>query len=905
VPAWGRTGVGQGDAAAPADPAPLLVTQFAIPTPPVGCVQRPRLRALLREGVEQPVTLVCAPAGSGKTALLCSELRTAAPGPLAWVSLGPGDDDPGRLWGAVLTALQTAAAVCEESALRSLAPPVRDSGNAFLPLLVNALVELREPVVLVLDDLQILRSRECLAGIEFLVLHAPRTLRLVLSTRADPALPLHVLRLRGQLVEVRAGDLAFTDAEAGELFAALGVQVCPDLVATLRARTEGWGAGLRLAALSLRDREDPERFVAEFAGDDRAVGDYLLAEVLDRQPPRVRRFLLRTAIVDRICGDLADALTEAGSGAEMLASLETSNGFVIGLDSRREWYRYHRLFARLLCMRAAREIADELPALHGRAARWYAAHGAGSAALHHAVKAEDWALASELAARHWFDLFVRGQVAALRDLVDVLPAEDLEGDAELAAVLACSALEMGDADGAMLHLERAERGADRVPPPRRRAYLETMALARLLAARRDGDFAVALQAADTLLAEAANHGAWSHDARRALVHAALGETAFWAHRPDRARAELSEAVHLADVIGLDYVRIAALGYLGLTDVLLDGPAAGSAAAREAVELAERRGWSGIPQTACAHVALGIVALSADLRPDLATEHLERAFASVARRQDRQTHFVLAHFAARVHVASGNAREGLEALARFEVSQRTGVPSPFEQVGVACMRARLLATLGDLEGAAAAVDEVRDEPWPIVRATDARLRLAAGDASGAVEILAQLEEEPEVEEHTIMALEMAVLLAVARDEAGEPADAARAVERALERAERSGHRWPFIEAGRRMETLLRAQIRIGTAHRAIVAELIAAFEDRLPVRHAVAPLMEPLSDREQAILRYLPTTLSNREIASELFVTTNTVKTHLRSIYRKLDVARRRDAVDRARDLRLLTTGLRR
>ncbi|MEA2178326.1 MAG: LuxR family transcriptional regulator, maltose regulon positive regulatory protein, partial [Solirubrobacteraceae bacterium] len=853
VVAMGAPSESERSAPSPGGPAPLLVTQFAVPAPPVGIVERPRLRALLSEGVQQPVTLVCGPAGSGKTALLCSELRNVAPGPLAWVSLGPGDDDQGRFWGAVLTALQGAASVPDESALRSLGPPVHDSRRLFMPLLANALTELREPLVLVLDDLQMVRSRECLAGLEFLLLHAPRTLRLVLSTRADPALSLHVLRLRGQLVEVRSADLAFTEEEAGELLATQGVRIAPELVAALCARTEGWGAGLRLAALSLRDREDPEQFVAEFAGDDRAVGDYLLAEVLDRQSPRLRKFLLRTAIVDRICGDLADALTETGSGAETLAALETTNGFVIGLDSRREWYRYHRLFARLLQTRAAREMAGELPGLHGRAARWYAAHGAESLALAHAVEAADWELATELAARHWFDLFVHGQGSTLRDLVDALPAEHLEGDAELAAALGCSALEAGDSDGAALHLAQAERAAAHVPAARRRAYLETMALARLLAARRDGDFGAALQAADTMLAEAAGHGAWSHDARRALVHSALGETAFWAHRHDRAQAELSEAIHLAGAIGLDYVRIAALSYLGLLDVLSDGAGSGSARAAEAVALAERRGWGTIPQTACAHVALGIIALCSDLRPDVATEHIERAFASVERVRRRQTHFILAHFAARLHAACGNARAGLDTLARFEVSKRAGVPSPFERAGVACMRARLLATLGDLDAASAALDEVRDEPWPVIRATDARLRLAAGDAASAVAILAELDEEPEAETHSVMALEMAVLLAVARDEAGEPADAARAVERALELAERTGYRWPFIEAGRRMERLLRTQIRFGTAHRAIVGELIAAFEDRLPVRHAVAPLLEPLSDREEAILRFLPTT----------------------------------------------------
>ena len=895
VPGGGTVGAG---GPAPGG-APWLVTQFTVPSPPASAVARPRLGAVLREGLERSVTLLCAPAGSGKTSLLSAELGGEAPRP-AWVSLGEADDEPGRFWGGVLTALHAAGAVPADSALAALAPPVRESRGSFMPLFVNALAELPEPVVLVLDDLHVLRSRECLAQLSFLVLHAPPTLRLVLSSRSDPALPLHLLRLSGGLTQIRAVDLAFTEAEAAELFATHGLALPGPLVRTLCARTEGWGAGLRLAALSLQDREDPERFVAEFAGDDRAVGDYLLAEVLDRQPPRLRRFLLRTAVVDRICGDLADAMTGADSGAETLAALELTNGFVIGLDSHRDWYRYHRLFARLLRTRARAEIADELPGLHSRAAQWYADNGAEALALHHAVEARDWSLAAEVAASHWFDLFVRGESAALRMLVDVLPAEQLEGDAELAAALACTALEAGDAEAARLQLEQAATAEPGLPEGRRRAFLETMALARLYLARRDCDFEAALAAADTLLLEAAEGGGWSHDARRALVHATLGETALWAHRLDRARTELEVATGLARAIGLDYVLVAAMSHLAMIDYLARGTEDATVIAEEAIALAERRGWSAIPQTACAHATLGAVALHLELRPDLAEEHVARGLQAVANVDARQASLVLTYLRARIRAAQGRPDEGLRELARYEAAHPGGPGTPYERVAIAAMRSRLLGALGDLEGARDVVEEVRGEPAPMLAEAQARLLLAAGDPSAAAELLAPVVEQGG---YAVTRVELAVLYAIARDECREPGRAAAALENALALAEENGHRWPFIEAGRRMEGLLRSQIRAGTAHRAVAGELIAAFEDRLPVRRSVAPLLEPLSDREQVILRYLPTTLSNREIASELFVSTNTVKTHLRSIYRKLDVARRRDAVDRARDLRLLSGGL--
>jgi len=885
-----------------ADPqAPALVTQFTPPSPPFALVERPRLAERIARPREA-VTLVCGPAGSGKTALLSSVLGHDPEQRVAWVSLEPDDDSPARLWSTVLTSLTHAGAAPEGSALAALAPPVRDSRHAFMPLLVNALAELPEPVVLVLDDVHLVRSKECLADLSFLVLHAPERFRLVLGARADPALPLHVLRVRGGLVEVRAADLAFTQDEAAALFAAHGLELAGELVAALVARTEGWGAGLRLAAHSLQGRDDPGRFVTEFAGDDRVVGDYLLAEVLDRQPPRLRSFLLKTSIVDRVCGDLAATLTGQRASGDILAELERTNGFVLGVDSRREWFRYHVLFAKLLRTRAARELPKELPALHDRAARWYADHGLGSQALRHAVEGEQWDLAVELVAEHWFDLLVHGHGTAIRTLVDVLPADRQQHDAEVAAALACAAFEVGDAHAGARHLAHATAAEEALPAERRRRYLETLALARLYRARVTGDFEAALDAADELLARAAQHGDWSDGARQALAHALLGRAALWAHQFERARSELAEAVARATTTGLDHVAVSAQSALGLLDVLERGPE-GAGTAHAAVALAERRGWGTILETATAHAALAAAAFF-DLRPRAAQEHLDRAREALRHGRSRHVEFVIDHLAARMAGGAGQPGEGLRILDAYEVTHRAGEPSSFERASLASLRARLLADQGELEAAERELDAVRGQPCLHVEVTAARLRLAAGDADGALAILEAAQPSSFRHVHAVRPLEHAVLEAVARETAGEPGRAGAALERALELAERTGHRWTFLEGGRRVETLLRRQIRNGTAHRAIAGELLAAFEDRDQERRPVAPLLEPLSERECAILRYLPTTLSNREIAAELFVTTNTVKTHLRSIYRKLDVAKRREAVERARDLRLLSTGQR-
>jgi LuxR family transcriptional regulator, maltose regulon positive regulatory protein len=876
-----------------------LVTQFAVPSAPFGMVERPRLRERLGSGLAEPVTLVCAPAGSGKTALVAS-VAASLREPVAWVSLEPEDDKPHRLWNTVLEAIERAGAAPQDSALAALAAPVPESRDAFMPRLVNALAALPHPLVLVLDDVHVVRSRECVAQLSFLLLHAPDRLRLVLVARADPALPLHVLRVSGRMVEVRAADLAFTPEETDEVLRAHGVGLTEAQLLVLHARTEGWAAGLRLAALTLQGHDDPDRFLADFAGDDRVVGDYLLAEVLDRQPPRLRAFCLRTAVVDRVSGSLADALTGQGHGADTLVELERTNGFVIGLDGRREWFRYHRLFGRLLRSRAERELADEVEELHARAARWLAEHGAAAEALPHAVAAREWDLALALLAEHWFELYVRGDGPALRALVAELPADRLAADAEASAALTCAALEDGDRAAAAAHRADAEAAAPSLPEPRRRRYLETMALARLEAARLDGDFRAALAAADELLAEAAAQPGPPDHGRQAVVHAMLGDAAQWSHALERAAHELGSAVALARAEGLDFVAVGALSSLGLLDVMSQGPACDTVHAREAIELAERRGWSGIPQTACAHLALALAAFS-DLCPGEAAEHLARASAAAERVRRRGLDFVIAVLAARLEAEAGSPRDGLRHLDTFEALHRYGEAPDYERPTLAARRAGLLAASGELEAAEAALADVRGEPWLAVGLTDAKLRLAQGEPADALAILEVADTQ--FESHAGMTVERAVLEAVARDELDEPQRAVAALEQALELAEATRHRGPFLEAGRRMDAMLRRQIRQGTAHRALVGDLLDRLADRAPAARNAAPLLEPLSRREEAILRYLPTALSNREIAAELFVTTNTVKTHLRSIYRKLDVARRRDAVDRGRELRLLSSGL--
>ncbi len=860
-------------------PPPLLATQLSIPALPRGIVDRPRLRAALEQAIEGPLTLVCGPAGSGKTILLSSTLAaTEHAGSVAWVSLNPGDDRPGRLSAAIRAALPM------EHGPRLLT--VDESPRT----LVDVLSGLSDPVVLVLDDAHLLRARRCLDQLSALVTHPPDGLRLVLSSRSDPVLPLHLARLHGSLTEIRAGDLAFSVAEANDLLLAQGLELDADLVATLCRRTEGWAAGLRLAALGLQRHGEPEQFVADFAGDDRVVADYLIAEVLDRERPRRRRFLLQTSISDRLCADLADAITEQHDGAETLEALERENGFVVALDSHGHSFRFHRLFAELLRVHARREFGDGLRELHGRAARWHVTAGEPADALRHAALARDWDLATELVCAHWLELSARAEAGALRAVLAQIPAERREDDPRLAAVLACFELEAGEAEPAQRHLAHAAGHVQSLPQGSQGRHLDTIALAQMRTAQAQGRFDRAQEIAGEWLEGAAGHDGWSQPLRHAIAHLQLGIAGLWHPDPAPALDELNAALVLARTAGFDGVALSALGHLALTTALRTGPLGARELARDALEAAAAMQASSTADAAPAHVAVAAIALY-ERRFDDAEGCLAVARTALAEAENAALAATLELVAAELDAANGETESAVRRLDALTLRSATaGLP-------LAPLRARLLVEhLGDCERARAALDRASAATDAVeIAVATARLALAAGDPGAALAALERTHEAPPL--LGVTAVESALLEAVAYEQIRDPAAADAALETALGLAEATGHRGVFLAAGRAVEPLLRRRIRQGTAHPEFVCELLTASQHR-DTPHAAAPLLEPLSARESVILRYLPTSLSNREIACELFVTTNTVKTHLRSIYRKLGVAGRREAVERSRSLRL-------
>src|ERR1700759_362919 len=418
-------------------------------------VPRPDLWAQLEASAR--VTMVSAPAGSGKTVLLRSWTAQADRATrVAWVPVAAGERDPQRFWVAVADALRNATA--GSALVRPLTAAPDLDGWAIVEQLLEDLAGLTDRVWLVVDDMHELAAAEALHQLELLVLRGPDRLRLILASRHDLLLGLHRLRLKGELNEIRAADLRLSLTEAHALLAGAGVALSDNALALLYARTEGWAAGLRLAALSMSGHSDPDRFAADFSGSERTVAGYLLAEVLERQSEPVRRLLLRTSVLERVCGDLADELTGELGAERVLQDLERAGAFVASIDTKQSWFRYHQLFAELLQLELRRSAPAEIPRLHRTAAQWFAGHGFPVEAVRHAQAGQDWKLAGRLLSDHWIDLYLNGQAATARELLAVFPSTVVMSDAELTTLMAADELSRGSPEEAERYLSYAAPG---------------------------------------------------------------------------------------------------------------------------------------------------------------------------------------------------------------------------------------------------------------------------------------------------------------------------------------------------------------------------------------------------------------------------------------------------------------
>jgi LuxR family transcriptional regulator, maltose regulon positive regulatory protein len=880
----------------------LLASKLTPPRPPIRLVSRPRLFAQLDAGTQQLLTLVSAPAGAGKTMLLATWSSSGRPpGPVAWLSLDAGDNEPARFWAYVLTALCRSGAVPAEAALWSLA--TRPGGDeTFLPLLVSALGELPVPVVLVLDDVQDVTDAAVINGLALLLRRAPPQLRLVLASRLDPPLPLQRLLVSGQLAEVRSADLAFTLAEVADLLAEYEFRqrLSDEDLVMLQARTEGWAAGLRLAALSLQGQPDPRRFVAELAGDDKSIADYLVGEVLERQPEELRTFLLRTCVVEELNGDLADALTGGSDGEWTLARLERANAFVTALGSRRGTYRYHSLFATLLRFELRRKAPDQLVELHRRAACWYAARGQPANAIQQALGADNWRDAVELMAEHGLSLILRGDAATLHDLVGGLPADLAQAEPELALLGVADGIVSDDPEAATASLRLAQRQEALLREDRRGRFALLLAALRAALAWQVGDLDEALAAGHEALALQAQAGADGADDERAITLSNLGAAELWAGELDDAEVHLREGQAVAERAGLDLLKLACMSQLAVLHAVRGALDQAFRLGRDAVELAEQRGWSTSMQAAGGYLAVAWVHYYRDELVE-ASHCLERA-AAVSPTGPQPVALAVAILQARLQCALGDPAGSLLTVASTRRDLAGWRPPAHLWRWLVLTEAELRTAAGQAQPARALLEGLRQSgPLRAWEATAlARLQLADGDPAAATTTVAPCLDGSAPGGFVSAPAEAWLLDALARDALADRDRAAVSLERALSLAEQGDFRRSFLDAGAPARSMLvRYRHRVPTSWSYLDELLQASTESARATTASPPALIVPLTEREGIVLRYLPSLMTYEEIASDLYVSLNTVKSHAHGIFRKLGVTGRRQAVRSARNLRLL------
>jgi LuxR family maltose regulon positive regulatory protein len=836
----------------------------------------------------------------------------------AWVPVGRGEQDPQRFWLSVLGALRGTAA--GSGLVRELTAAPGLDGWAVVERLLKDLAPLVGHLWLVIDDVHELRSADALAQLELLVMRAPPELRFVLATRHDMRLGLHRLRLEGELAEIRAADLRFTRAEAGELLAAAGVMLSGPALAILHERAEGWAAGLRLAALSLAGHEDPERFAVEFSGSERTVAEYLLAEVLERQPDEVRRLLLRTSVLERVSGPLADALTGGSGGEQILQELEQANAFVVSLDVARSWFRYHHLFADLLQLELRRTAPGEVTALHQAAAGWFAVHGFVVEAIGYAQAAGDWGLAARLLADHWPGLQLGGRAATVHVILAGFPAGVTAADAELATVAAADELAQGSLQAAERYLRLAERGFEgsvSVPAGRRRQAHLLLGVVRLLLARQRGNLPAVAEEARRLQALAEAPDAASSglgEDLRALALISLGSTEVWATQVEEAERHLEQGVALARRIGRPYLEFTGLAYQAAVEVYWSFARAVERS-RQAVELAERHGWTDEPAAGVAYMMLANV-LAWQGRPEEAEPLVQRAERTIRAETEPAAALLVCYTRGVLELARGRDADTLAAFRAAERLARLLVAQHYLFTPARAHLLHALVRMGDTERAEQALAEVDEQNRGRgeMRIATAALRLAQDDPSAAVVVLAAVLDGSAPLTRVTWLAHAFMLEATARDALGDPAAAGRAVERALDLAGPDGALSAFLLYP--APGLLERHARHGTRHAALISEILDLLPARprgggQPCQDRGGPegspprlaeslrLVEPLSRSEIRVLRYLPTNLSMPEIARELSLSVHTVRTHVRHLFAKLGVHGRTEAVARARALGLL------
>ena len=878
----------------------MPTSQVAIPELPATLVQVPRLGLIFDAGTLGPVTLLSAPAGWGKTVALSSWLSFAeVPPPVAWLTL-ESDDNGVRFWSSLAAALAGMAIPDGQK----IPPPAPDHPDA----LAEWLRGLRRPLRLVLDDFHLVKDPSVMEGLDLLVRRSAGRLRLVIATRTDPDLPLHRWRLRGELTELRTDELSFTLDETEQLLARHGIELPGMELRTLHNSTEGWPGGLQLAALAMRGQADATRVAADFCGEQETVAQYLDAEVLASLPPRIQDLLLCTSVVDRVCGDLADALTGRQDGEQQLADLRHTNVFLVPIESRPAWYRFHHLFGEMLRAKLRRS-PERCRHLHGRAAAWHAGHGLPIAALRHALAADDQHLTSTLLRENWSELALCGY----HDRSSPRPSSSWEGGPTpstvgLSLAYVAERLDANDVNAADRLLRIASRRQflreEDLPWS---VELPTAAL-RLARARLGDDGTAVVSAAGELL-DLLDHADPGNDVdaeiqfatARTIAMTALGIAQLGLGDLQSAGDSLAEGAAAGGATGAHCPTVVSTGGLALVQAVRGDLRRAEQLARAAIALGPCPGQNPCLHCEPAYLAMAIVHHEWNRAADAAC-FLDLAGCS----RDLVGDKTLAAWSVLVRswllLAAGNLDEAHATLLDGR-RMLAGMSSPHMQRWFAAAEAELQTACGEAQTVPGTLtpllNDVQATSSPVAVAL-AHAYLRDGDVHAAARALPHWSDESKADPFLALRLDAGLVEAVTASRMGDARRAAATLERVLQLAEPDGFRRVFVSGGPPVRELLAEQLEYGTAYWSLVQDLVEAppAVHGQVVRSPDGP-DEPLTGRELTVLRYLQSILSNEEIASKLFVSVNTVKTHVRNIYRKLNVGRRREAVRRARELHLL------
>jgi len=900
--------------------------QTKLYTPPIRpeLVSRPRLIERLNAGLDRKLILISAPAGFGKTTLVSEWVRDCDR-PIAWLSLDEGDNDFAQFVTHFIAALQRVKPGLGETVLAVFQSPQLPPVEAVLASLINEIADLPEQLTLVLDDYHVIQSPTNQA-LGFMLECLPLQLHLVILTRRDPHLPLALLRARGQMTEIRYDDLQFTREEA-VLFLnkAMGLALTPKEIALLERRTEGWIAGLQLAALALQRTSPPQsraEFIRAFSGDDRYVIDFLVSEVLAGQPEEVQRFLLQTAVLERMCGPLCDAVRfgfaespsspsgttvngAQGDGQRLLEYLDQANLFLVPLDNRRGWYRYHHLFGDVLLRRLRRAEPSQIPELHRRASAWYEGEGHIDEAIHHALAAQDLAGAARLVEQSALQLLIHSELTTLIRWLDALPDDLTRSRPWLSVYSAWAHFITGKVEAVNQCLEVAQRLSHLAEQD----LLGHIAVIRARMALADQDLSSAVKLARQALEYVpAGHPVHGH------IAVIQGQAAFMQGDLVGASQTLSEAVSIAQDCGHLFMVVDATTRLGYLQTLQGHLRQALGTYQEALQLANVDGRK-LPVAGNAHIRMAL-ALRQRNELDSAADHLMRGLELCKLFGNPRSGYLAL---ASLRQAQGDWDGALRAVQDAE-RQRPGLGAAFDIMGMEHCRLWLALVQGSPSAgspqprsgqAAQALAEASrwaqesslstDDELAFDRESEhillARALIALSRPAEATVLLERLLLAAKVGGRTERAIEILVLRALAFQALGDATQALDCLECALSMAEPEGYMRFFLDEGQAMIVLMRQ-----AASRDIAPEyartLLAAFVK--PAREMPSQsLIDPLSERECQVLQLLTTDLSGPEIAEKLMVSVNTVRFHTKNIYGKLGVNNRRQAVARAESLGLL------